>query len=252
MSDQRVAIVTAAGKGIGAACAKGLADSGHKVVLMSISGGAIGLAEQLGGVGMKGSVLETKDLEALVKLAMDTYGRIDAVVVNTGHGEGTTEYTYGSGYHADDTVERKLLDIDDEAWHGGLDLYVMATIRMARLVTPIMRKQGGGVFLNISSFGATEARPASPMSILRGGLHGFSKLYADQYARDNIRMNNLLPGFMMNVELSEKAANGIPLGRSATERELAGTVAYLCSPEAGYITGQNILMDGGGNRAIPH
>ena len=252
MSEQRVAIVTAAGKGIGAACAKGLAESGHKVVLMSISGGAIALAEELGGVGMKGSVLETGDLEALVKLAMDSYGRIDAVVVNTGHGEGTTAYSHGSGYHADDPVERLLLEIDDADWHHGLDLYVLIAIRMARLVTPIMQKQGGGVFLNISSFGATEARPASPMSILRGGLHGFSKLYADRYARDNIRMNNLLPGFMMNVELSEAAANGIPMGRSATERELAGTAAYLCSPEAGYITGQNITMDGGGNRNIPH
>ena len=251
MTEPRVAIVTAAGKGIGAACARGLAEAGHRLVLMSISGSAVGLAEELGGVGMKGSVLEPADLEALVGLAMERYGRIDVVVNNTGHGAGTTPYTHGSGYHADDAVARRLLDIDDADWHAGLDLYFLIAIRMARLVTPIMQAQGGGVFLNISSFGATEARPASPMSVLRAGLHGFSKLYSDQYARDGIRMNNLLPGFMMNIELDERAANGIPMGRAATETELARTVAFLCSPDAGYITGQNITMDGGANRRFP-
>jgi NAD(P)-dependent dehydrogenase (short-subunit alcohol dehydrogenase family) len=252
MTQNRIAIVTAAGKGIGAACARGLAETGHKVVLMSVSGSAIALAEQLGGVGMQGSVLEPGDLEALVALAMERHGRIDVVVSNTGHGAGTTDYNHSSGFHANDPVERLLLEIDDADWHAGLDLYLMVTIRMARLVTPIMVAQGGGVFLNISSFAATEARPASPMSILRGGLHGFTKLYSDHYARAGIRMNNLLPGFMMNVEIGEQAANGIPLGRSATERELSRTVAFLCGPDSGYITGQNILMDGGANRAIPH
>jgi NAD(P)-dependent dehydrogenase (short-subunit alcohol dehydrogenase family) len=252
MTEDRIAIVTAAGKGIGAACARGLAETGHKVVLMSVSGSAIALAAELGGVGMRGSIVEAADLTALVALAMGRYGRIDVVVCNTGHGAGTTDYNHASGFHADDPVDRLLLEIDDTAWHAGLDLYLMVTVRMARLVTPIMEAQGGGVLLNISSFAATEARPASPMSILRGALHGFAKLYSDRYARAGIRMNNLLPGFMMNVEIGEQAANGIPLGRSATERELARTVAFLCGPDSGYITGQNILMDGGANRAIPH
>lgn len=252
MNDTKVAIVTAAGAGIGAACARGLAETGHAVVLMSRSGGAEALAGELGGAGMRGSVTEPSDLERLVGLAMERYGRIDAAVVNTGHGAGTSDYNAGSGYDARDPVERLLLEIDDADWHTGLDLYLLATIRMARLVTPVMQAQGGGVLLNISSFAAVEARPASPMSILRGSLHGFCKLYSDRYARDGIRMNNLLPGFMMNVELAESAARGIPMGRTATERELSRTVAFLCSADAGYITGQNILMDGGANRAIPH
>lgn len=252
MKQPRVAVVTAAGQGIGAAAARGLAESGHELVLMSRSDGAGALARELGGVATRGSVLEAEDLAALVALAMERHGRIDAVVVNTGHGAGTSDYNARSGFDADDPVERMLLEIGDADWHAGLDLYLLVAVRMARLVTPVMQAQGGGVFLNISSFAAVEARPASPMSVLRGALHGFSKLYSDRYARDGIRMNNLLPGFMMNIDLAQAATRGIPMGRTATERELSRTVAFLCSPDAGYITGQNIVMDGGAIRAIPH
>ena len=80
----RFAVVTAAGQGIGAACARTLAERGYRLALMSRSGASVTLAEELGGVGMNGSVTEAADLEALVKRALDEFGQIDAVVNNTG------------------------------------------------------------------------------------------------------------------------------------------------------------------------
>ncbi len=249
MTDTKAAIVTAAGRGIGAGCARALADAGYALVLMSPSGSARALAEELGGTGTDGSVLEPDDLRRLVDLAMERHGRIDAVVNNSGHGAGTTAYSTYSTYDAHD-IDRLLLEITDEEWHAGLDMYVLSVMRMARLVTPIMRDRGGGAIVNISSMAVFEPRPASPMSVLRGALAGFTKLYADRYGGDGIRMNNLLPGFMENTDPAEGVLRGIPAGRAGTMAELGKTAAFLCSPDSGYITGQNILLDGGLNRAV--
>ena len=93
------------------------------------------MADELGGVAVLGSVTENNDLKKLVEVALDKYGRIDAVVNNTGH-----------------PAKGPLLDISDEAWHKGLDLLLLNVIRMARLVTPIMQQQGGGAIVNISTF----------------------------------------------------------------------------------------------------
>jgi NAD(P)-dependent dehydrogenase (short-subunit alcohol dehydrogenase family) len=250
MTETKVAIVTAAGRGIGAACATALAEAGYAPVLMSPSGSARALADELGGVGMDGSVLETDDLQRLVDLAMERHGRIDAVVNNSGHGAGTTAYNTFTTFDARDDVDRMLLEITDDEWHDGLDMYVLSVMRMARIVTPIMRDQGGGAILNISSMAVFEPRPASPMSVLRGALAGYTKLYADRYGGDGIRMNNLLPGFMENTNPGEDVLRGIPAARAGTMAELGKTAAFLVSPDAGYITGQNILLDGGLNRAV--
>lgn len=248
MSEQPVAIVTAAGQGIGAACARGLAERNYRVVLMSPSGSSVALAAELGGVGLNGSVTESADLRALVDLALKTYGRIDAVVNNTGK---DTQSSHSSGPGYDPDLERSLTDIGDESWQFGYELYLMNVIRMARVVTPVFQQRGGGAIVNISTFAAREPRLMFPVSsTMRAALGAYTKLYADRYGRDGIRMNNVLPGFVDNWPLDEGVRRTIPLGKAVSMDELAATVSFLLSVEAGSITGQNVMIDGGVSRGM--
>jgi len=229
MTETNVAIVTAAGSGIGEACARRLAADGYTPVLLSRSGSAVEIAQELGGDGFEGSVTDPDDLAALVETTVERYGRIDAVVNNTGH-----------------PATGDLLDISDEEWHEGLDLVLLNTVRMARLVTPHMREQGGGAFVNISTFSAFEPSSEFPVSsVLRAALGSFTKLYADQYAASGIRMNTVQPGFTDSYEVDEETEADIPMGRPARTEEIADAVAYLLSSESSYITGQNLRVDGG-------
>jgi len=230
----KVAILTGAGKGMGGATARELAARGWKVALLSPSGGAETLAKELGGVGVTGSVTEEADLKRLVDAAMNTWGRIDGAVLSTGH-----------------PPKGDLLALTDEDWRKGVDLIILNVVKVARLVTPIFEKQGGGAIVNISTFAAFEPDPAFPISCtLRAGLASFAKLYADQYAAKNIRMNNLLPGFIDSLPEKPQFKARIPMGRYGTVEEIAKTAAFLISEDAGYITGQNIRVDGGITRSV--
>ncbi len=248
MSDSKVAIMTGTGQGIGRGCAIEMARAGYKLVLMSPSQRSVELAEELGGIGRSGSVLDAGDLQALVDDALENYGRIDAVVSNMGHGGGVPEAIKTVGFDPD--FDGPLLELSDALWHESLDMYVLNVVKLARIVTPIMIEQGGGAFVNISSMNAVEPRAPYPMSMLRGALHSFSKLYGDRYARHNIRMNNLMPGFCENVNLSDFARRSIPAQRPASFEEIGQACVFLASEGARYITGQSILADGGMNRAV--
>ena len=234
MTTQKTAIITAAGKGMGAAIARELAAAGYNLALLSSSGGAVVLAQELGGLGLTGSVTSSEDLQTLVDSTMERYGRIDAVVNNTGH-----------------PPKGQLLEIPDEDWHSGLDLVLLNVARMARLVTPIMSEQGGGAIVNISTYAAFEPEAAFPVSAaLRAALAGYTKLYADAYASQGIRMNNVLPGFIDSYPETEAQRQRIPMGRFGSVAEIAQTVRFLLSDGAGYITGQNIRVDGGITRSV--
>jgi NAD(P)-dependent dehydrogenase (short-subunit alcohol dehydrogenase family) len=249
MAEGPVAIVTAAGQGIGAACARELAARDYRLVLMSRSDAATKLAKELGGVGVEGSVTEPDDLKATVQAALDSYGRIDAVINNTGHVTGGGIDSVGPVYDPD--ARGKLLELSDEDWHQTLDMIVLNVVRMARLVTEVMERQGGGAIVNISSFAGKEPSAAFPLgAAFRMALAGFMKLYADRYARAGIRMNNVLPGFMSNYTWDEPLLRTVPMGRPGSLDELANTVAFLLSDDAGYITGQSLLVDGGLNRGV--
>ncbi|WP_323174367.1 SDR family oxidoreductase [Natrialba sp. PRR66] len=229
MADTKVAVVTAAGSGIGEACARRLDEEGYTPVLLSRSGSAVDVANDLGGDGFEGSVTDPDDLAALVETTDERYGRIDAVVNNTGH-----------------PASGDLLEISDEEWHEGLDLVLLNTVRMARLVTPIMEEQGHGSIVNISTFSAFEPSSEFPVSsVLRAGLGSFTKLYADRYAASGIRMNTVQPGFVDSYDVDAETRARIPMGRPAQTAEIADAVAYLLSPASSYITGQNIRVDGG-------
>ena len=234
MPNDKVAIVTAAGKGMGAATARELHAADYSLVLLSNSGGAVALADELGGIGMTGSVTSLEDLTALVDRTMAAYGRIDLVVNNTGH-----------------PPKGPLLEITDEDWHTGLDMILMNVIRMARLVTPIMQAQGGGSIINISTFAAFEPSLTFPVSCsLRAALGSFTKLYADQYGPENIRMNNVLPGYIDSYPESEELIAKIPMGRYGMVEEIGKTVVFLASDGGAYITGQNLRVDGGITRGV--
>jgi NAD(P)-dependent dehydrogenase (short-subunit alcohol dehydrogenase family) len=230
----KVAILTGAGKGMGGASACELVSRGWKVALLSPSGNAETLARELGGIGITGSVTEEADLARLVEATMSAYGRIDGAVLSTGH-----------------PPKGDLLALTDADWMKGLDLIILNVAKIARLVTPIMEKQGGGSIVNISTFAAFEPDPAFPISCtLRAGLASFTKLYADRYAAQNIRMNNILPGFIDSLPEKEVFKARIPMGRYGKVEEIAKTAAFLLSEDAGYITGQNIRVDGGITRSV--
>ncbi|SVA28736.1 uncharacterized protein METZ01_LOCUS81590 [marine metagenome] len=233
-TENRVAIITASGKGMGAAIAGELVAGSYQLVLMSVSGGAEKLASELNVVGLTGSVTDPDDLKRLVDTTMERYGRIDAVVNNTGH-----------------PPSGPLLELTDDEWRLGLDLVLLNVIRMSRLVTPIMQAQGGGAIVNISTFAAFEPSATFPISAsLRAALGSFTKLYADTYAQDGIRMNNILPGFVDSYPVSDDVVKQIPMGRYGSVQEIAKTARFLLSDEAGYITGQNIRVDGGITRGV--
>ena len=234
MSARKVAIVTAAGRGMGAAIARELASDGHPRPLLAPSGRAEALAQRRGALGLTGSVTEPADLERLVNETLARYGRIDAVVNNTGG-----------------VPKGDLLEHDDDAWYASLDMVLLNVVRMARLVTPVMREGGGGAIVNISTFCAFEPSLDFPLSsTLRAGLGSFTKLYAERYAADNIRMNNILPGYIDSLPHGEDKAAKVPMRRIGTVTEIAKTTAFLLGDGAGYITGQNLRVDGGITRGV--
>lgn len=234
MSEQKVAIVTAGGSGMGAVAARRMAAEGYRVAVLSSSGKGEALARELGGIGVTGSNQSNDDLKRLVDRAYDAWGRVDALINSAGHGP-----------------RAPVLELTDEEWHRGMDVYFLNVVRPTRLVTPIMVEQKCGSIVNISTYAAFEPDPLFPTSgVFRSGLAAFTKLFADRYAADNIRMNNVLPGFIDSLPETAERRQRIPMGRYGTSEEVAELIALLASDRGGYITGQNIRIDGGITRSV--
>ena len=234
MAQEKVAIITAGGSGMGAAAARRLAQDGYRVAILSSSGKGEVLAAELGGIGVTGSNLVPDDVKRLVDLTMEKWGRVDALVNSAGHGP-----------------RAPILEITDEDWHRGIEVYFLAAVRPIRLVAPIMVAQGSGAIVNISTAWAFQPSPMFPTSaVFRAGLAGFTKIFADDYAAKGVRINNVLPGWVDSLPATEERRDSVPMGRYGKSEEIAATVAFLLSEGAGYITGQNLRVDGGLIRGI--
>lgn len=229
-----VAVVTAAGRGMGEAIARRLHADGYDLVLNSSGGGAEALASELGGLAVTGSVTDPVVLEHVVGAALGRHGRVDVLVNNTGH-----------------APKGPLLELTDDDWIAGVELLLLNVVRTARLVVPAMREQGGGSIVNISTFSAFEPSADFPVSsVVRAGLGSFTTLFAHEHAADGIRMNTVQPGFVDSYPESEEALAAIPAGRYARTAEIADVVAFLAGPGSSYVTGQNLRVDGGLTRSV--
>jgi len=234
MTHKKVALITAGGSGMGADAAKRLAAENYEIAILSSSGKGEALAGELGGIGLTGSNREVADVQLIIDMTMERWGRVDVLVNSAGHGP-----------------KGPVLQISDEEWHDGMEVYLLNVIRPTRIVAPLMAAQGGGAIVNISTFAVFEPDPLFPTSgIFRAALASFTKLFADKYAPDNIRMNNILPGFIDSLPETEDRRARIPMGRYGKASEVSSLITYLASDGAAYITGQNIRIDGGLTRAV--
>ncbi len=230
----KTALIIGGGSGMGAASARALAADGYAVGILSSSGKGVAVAEELGGLGVQGSNRNEADIRALADAAMTRWGRVDVLVNSAGHGP-----------------KGPLLELTDAQWHEGVEVYFLNVVRAARVVTPLMQAQGGGAIINITTAWAFEPSPLFPTSAFaRAGLASFTKLYADEQAGANIRMNNVAPGWIDSLPATGARAASVPLGRYGTAGEIGRTVAFLASDGAAYITGQTIRVDGGLMRGI--
>lgn len=219
---------------MGAAAARRLAADGFQVGILSSSGKGEALAAELGGIGVTGSNQSLDDLGRLVAQAQARWGRVDVLVNSAGHGP-----------------RAPLLALSDEQWLDGMNTYLLNVVRPTRLVVPLMQRQGfGGAIVNISSAWALEPSALFPASsVMRAGLAAFTRIFIDSFSHDNIRMNNVLPGWIDSLPAQDGRAAAVPLQRYGRAEEVAATIAFLASEGAAYITGQNLRVDGGLTRS---
>ncbi|MDM0001868.1 SDR family oxidoreductase [Variovorax sp. J22P240] len=230
----KVAVVVGGGSGMGAAAARKLTGKGFEVAVLSSSGKGEALGKELGGIGVTGSNQSNDDLNRLINMTLERWGRIDVLVNSAAHGP-----------------KGPVLELTDEQWHTGMDVYLLNVIRPTRLVAPVMERQKSGAIINISSAWALEPSSMFPTSaVFRAGLAAFTKLFADQYAACNVRMNNVLPGWIDSLPAKEDRRQSVPMQRYGTSEEIAATIAFLASEDAAYITGQSIRVDGGLMRSL--
>ena len=231
---KKIAVFIAAGSGMGADAAKVLSKCGFKIAIMSSSGKGEKLAKKLNGIGFTGSNLDPNKIKEFINIVTKKWGRIDVLVNSAGHGP-----------------KGQILKISDEEWFRGMETYFLNVVRSSRIVTPIMKKQKSGSIINISTYSIFEPENSFPTSgVIRAGLSSFTKIYADEYAKFNIRMNNILPGFIDSLKPKKEFIKRIPLKRLGKVAEISAIIKLLASDEGGYITGQNIRVDGGITRSI--
>ncbi|HET7481440.1 MAG TPA: glucose 1-dehydrogenase [Actinomycetota bacterium] len=239
----KIALVTGAASGMGAACARELHACGASVVVADLDAdGAAATAAELGGKSIEGDISDSSFGERAVAFAVETHGRLDILVNAAG------------------VMARKAaLDTDDEVWERVTKVNLDGTFYMCRAALRQMKQQGAGAIVNFSSIWGLWAGPNSAAySASKGGVSVLTRALALDHARDNVRVNAVLPGDVdtpllraggrerpLTDEEIARMGDSIPLGRVAQPEEIARVVAFLASDDASYVTGVLLPVDGG-------
>ena len=239
----RTAIVTGGGSGIGLATVRRFAEEGARVVVVDVSdesGGAA--AEEVGGLYVRCDVTDQEQVEAMVAQAKDTYGSVDVAFNNA-----------GISPPDDDSI----LDTGLDAWRRVQEVNLTSVYLCCKAVLPHMRAQGRGSIINTASFVAVMGAATSQISYTasKGGVLAMSRELGVQFAREGIRVNALCPGpvdtpllrelFAKDPERAARRLVHIPVGRFADPTEIANAVLFLASDESSFITASTFLVDGG-------
>lgn len=242
-------MVAAASKGIGFAVAQALHDEGCRVSICARGEASLEQATSKlsGSFGQVCDVSNAESNKAWYSATCAKLGTPEILVTNTG-GPPAGNWT----------------ELTDEQWQAGFDSTLMNVVRLVRLASPGMRQQGWGRIVHITSLVAAQPHPLLPISsTLRAGINSLTRLQSDELAPHGITVNSVLPGHTMTdrqVHLAEvrseregltvqtaleETGRSVPVGRIAGAEEIASAVAFLCSAQASYVTGVNLLVDGG-------
>ena len=253
----RVAMIAAASKGIGKACAQTLAREGCKLSICARGGDALQqTADELQAAGadvlsMVVDVAQAGDLDRWVAATQDRFGAVDILITNTGG-----------------PPAARFLDLTEDQWQSGIDSTLLNVVRLCRAVAPGMAARRWGRMVHLTSFVAKQ--PSDLLTIsstLRAGLSALTKTLSNQLGPDGITVNALLTGHAMTdrqlhladircreqridrAEYFRRAAAEVPLRRLASAQEMADVVAFLCSERASYVSGVSLAVDGGLTRS---
>lgn len=239
MFNEKVAIVTGGASGIGLATVKKLLGENAFVAMADLSDNVFSLANSLGDkcIGIKCDASKEEDVKKCVEKVVEKFGRIDYLVANAGIGGGAN----------------KPHEVDVDEWNKVVAVNQTGIFLMNKYVIPEMLKIGGGAIVNTSSmYGLVGSTTSFAYSATKGAIIQMTRSLALTYARDNIRVNAIAPGYvdtpilaMVNDDVKQIMANQLPVGRLGKDVEIANLISYLLSDNASFITGAVVPIDGG-------
>ena len=242
----QVCLVTGAGSenGIGFHTAKILGKLGGRIALIATTDRIYTRAEELkaSGIEAKGyiaNLMDRDETNAVIKKIADEFGDIHVLINNAGMAQGGEEEDFAG-----------ILDISYESWDTSISRNLTLTFNVTKQVLPYMVKKNYGRIVNVSSVtGPVVSNPGeAAYSAAKAGVIGMSRALAIEVGKNNITVNNVLPGWIATASQTEAEAQGglnTPMKRSADASEVANAIVFLASKEASYITGEALVVDGG-------